>query len=361
MVTSMYIHIPFCKTICSYCDFCKMFYDSKFVKKYLQSLSKEIQVSYQKESLATLYIGGGTPSCLTLEDLEILFETVDQVKLQEEYEFTFECNIDDLTSEKLLFLKKHRVNRLSIGVETVQERFLSFLKRSSSEIEVKEKIELAKEIGFSNINVDFMYAFPNETLSDVKHDLNFFLLLQVPHISFYSLIIEDHTYLSLQEVKEIDQDLDATMYHLIEETLEKKGYVHYETSNYAYPHFESQHNLVYWNNDEYYGFGLGASGYMKSLRYTNTRSLTHYNKGCYRLEEEEISKKENMSYEMILGLRKMEGVSLSKFQTKFGVSLLQEYDIMDLLENGFLVIEGDYIKIPKDKIYVANEVLVRFV
>ncbi len=183
-IESLYLHIPFCKQICSYCDFCKMFYNEKFVDDYLNELENEISKRYKKEYLKTIYIGGGTPSSLSIRQLEKLFSITNKLNIKEKYEFTFECNISDIDKELLEILKNNKVNRISIGIETINEKFYKLLNRYNNKEEVINKIKLVKEY-FDNINIDLMYAFPNETMEDLDNDLNFFKELDVPHISIY--------------------------------------------------------------------------------------------------------------------------------------------------------------------------------
>lgn len=356
----MYLHIPFCKTICSYCDFCKILPSKELESHYIKELKKEIENTYQGEILDTIYIGGGTPSALSLESLEELFSLLDTFPLSPSYEFTFECNVEQITKELLEFLKSHRVNRLSIGVQTFEDRFLTFLNRHHTKEMVKKKIFLAKELGYQNINVDLMYAFPNETIEDLKRDIEEFLSLDVAHISTYSLMLEEHTMLKNQGIKPIDDALDSLMYDTIRTVLKEHGYEHYEVSNFARDGYFSKHNLSYWENKEYYGFGLGASGYIGNIRYTNTRSMNQYLKGKRHMEEEVIDDESNMSYEMILGLRVRKGVSIDLFYQKFHRQIDEVYDIMSLENDKLLERVDGFIRIPSDKIYVSNQILIHF-
>ena len=212
IMKSVYIHIPFCDKICSYCDFCKVYYNSDLVREYLYSLSNEISSLYDGDIIETIYIGGGTPSVLSHGELNILFSIISKFNLASDYEFTFECNIESIDNDKLLFLFNHGVNRLSIGVQTFNDKFLKFLNRSHTSLDVINKINMAKKVGFSNINVDLMYAFPNESLSDVCFDIDCVLKLGVSHISTYSLMIEPHTKLYIDNVANISSDIDRDMY-----------------------------------------------------------------------------------------------------------------------------------------------------
>ena len=273
MTTSCYIHIPFCDDICSYCDFCKIYKRNGQVLRYLDALEQEIKKHYRGEKLKTIYIGGGTPSCLKVEELERLFEILSLLHKEKEIEYTIECNVESITQEKLMLFSKYGINRISIGIQTVDDISIQKLNRHHTKESVLKTIELVKKMGFTNINVDFMYGFPWQTKDSFEKDLQFFLSLDVPHISTYSLILEEHTVLGNQRLTPLDEELELWMYDTIKETFSQYGYMHYEVSNFARVGYTSKHNLVYWNNEEYYGFGLGASGYVNHIRYENTRSL----------------------------------------------------------------------------------------
>lgn len=357
----MYIHIPFCNHICTYCDFCKRYYDEKFVSKYLDSLSLEIDQKYQKEKLKTLYIGGGTPSSLSINDLEKLSNIIKKINLDENYEFTIEVNPENINEEKLLIMKKMGVNRISMGVESTSDKFLKYLGRCHNYLEVQEKIKLMKKIGFNNINVDLIYAIPNETIIDLKNDLDNILKLDINHISTYSLMINDNTVLGIQKVKNISEDLDSEMYYYISSYLQEKGFTHYEISNFSKDDHHSHHNLVYWKNEEYYGIGLGASGYFNNIRYDNTKSMNNYLKGKYLLNKEELSKNDIVSYELILGFRLINGINKKEFYKKYNMELIEQYNIKELIEKGYLIDDGENIKISYNNIYIENSILVNFI
>lgn len=355
-VAAVYIHIPFCHSICSYCDFCKMYYHEELVDDYLTALEKEIATYYHGEEIKTLYIGGGSPSCLSLSQLKRLFQILDVFHLKEEREVTIEVNPEDIEEEKLRLWKRWGVNRISIGHETAQAKYLADLGRSSCL--TSEALSLVKRY-FSNINVDLMYGFASQTKREFLKDIFTLLSFDVPHISTYSLILEEHTKLYLKHYPRLDEDVDASFYYLLSSILEQHGYTHYEISNFAKEGYASNHNLTYWQNDHYYGFGLGASGYL-TTRYTNTRSLSSYCAGKYRLEEERVTKEDAMVYEMILGLRTAKGVSKSSFFRKFGCQIEQSFDIMELLNQNLLELKGDYYSIPKEKWYLENSILIKF-
>ena len=314
---SVYIHIPFCDTICSYCDFCKFLKNDEWVNKYFKTLKKEIGNKYRGEILDTIYIGGGTPSCLNLEQLTKLFNIIKIFNKSDIIEFTFECNIENITEEKLKLLYKNGVNRLSIGIQTFNENYLNFLNRNHTKEDIIKKINLAKEIGFKNINIDLIYGIPNQTLEELNNDLDEFLKLDINHISTYSLIIEPNTKIFIEEIKNIDDNLDYEMYKLICDKLKDNRYNHYEISNFSKDGYESKHNLTYWNNNEYYGFGLGASGYIDNIRYDNTRSSNKYFNGEYVKEYHKLDINETIENEFILGLRKISGINKEIFKNKY--------------------------------------------
>lgn len=358
---AVYIHIPFCKKICTYCDFCKVLYNQNWVVNYLKTLKEEINNRYMGEKIKTIYIGGGTPSCLSLKEIEYVLALTNLFDKSELEEFTFECNIEDITKELLSILQKFKVTRLSLGVESFDEDNLLLMHRENTYEDTLSKVNLIREYGFNNINLDLMYALPNEKMKILKNDLKLFLKLEPEHISTYSLMIEDNTFLHYKKVNYIDEDVDAGMYEFIQKTLKKNGYIHYEVSNFCKPGYESKHNLVYWHNEEYYGFGCGASGYIAGVRYDNTRSLSNYLKGEYLSSDELLSKENIMEYELILGLRLTKGISLKEFFDKYGVNMQDVFPIKPLIKNKDLEYIDGFIRINPDKLYVMNEILVKLV
>ena len=211
---------------------------------------------------------------------------------------------------------------------------------------------------FSNINIDLIYAAYDD-INILKSDIDCFLKLDIPHISTYSLIIEDNTMLKINGMKNIDEDIDYEMYKYIEDTLEKNDYIHYEISNYAKNGYQSKHNLVYWNNEEYYGFGLSSTSYINNERITNTKNLRIYLNGEYLDTSVYEDKDIRMENEIMLGLRKLDGINLDRFKDKFNVSLEDIYNIDNLVRNGYLIRDNNCIKIDKKYMYISNEIIVR--
>ena len=307
----VYIHIPFCKTICSYCDFCKMHYNEKFVSSYLLHLEKEIHTRYKGEPVNSIYIGGGTPSSLTVNELDHLLSILTIFNLTDNYEYTIECNIENIDIDKLNIFKSYGINRLSIGVESFDKDNITILSRHHDEDMVFDNIYLAKKY-FNNINIDLIYGVsPN--LDKVKNDISKFLMLDIPHISCYSLILEEHTKLWIDKQKYIPEDLDKEMFDYINDTLTKNGYIHYEISNYAKEGYESIHNKNYWLNGKYYGFGLSAVSFLDRHRISNTKNLTKYLDDNYIEEDNYESNLVSKENDLILGLRLIEGIDIDKY------------------------------------------------
>ncbi len=354
---SIYIHIPFCNSICTYCDFCKIFYNKKYINDYLNNLEQEIKVRYKSEIVNTIFIGGGTPSSLDDEELIRLMNIIEIFKLNDNYEFTVECNIESITENKLKIMKKYGVNRISIGVESFDNSIIKLLGRNHTKKDVYNKMEIVKRY-FSNINIDLIYAAYDD-INILKSDIDCFLKLDIPHISTYSLIIEDNTMLKINGMKNIDEDIDYEMYKYIEDALEKNDYIHYEISNYAKNGYQSKHNLVYWNNEEYYGFGLSSTSYINNERITNTKNLRKYLNGEYLDTSVYEDKDIRMENEIMLGLRKLDGIDLDRFKEKFNVSLEDIYNIDNLVRNGYLIRDNNCIKIDKKYMYISNEIIVR--
>ncbi len=350
-VRSAYIHIPFCRQICSYCDFCKMYKEDKLVYKYLDALELEIKKNYKGEVLDTIYIGGGTPSSLDLGQLKRLFEIIAIFNVSVDAEISFEVNVEDLSDSLLRFLKG-KINRLSIGVQTFSSELIKVLGRRKGDI---SKIKLAFKY-FSNVSVDLMYGFKEGSLSILKKDIELFLSLSIPHISVYGLILEPHTKLYIDGYV---PDFDKPYERVINEMFERAGYVHYEVSNYALDGYESRHNLTYWNNNQYYGFGLGASGYTGDIRYENTRSINKYLRGNYLYSSHILDISEVLENEFILGLRKISGINKIEFYDKYGKDIYFPV-VLDLISKGYLTDCDGFIRISSEFIYLSNEILIYF-
>ena len=369
--TSAYVHIPFCTQICYYCDFSKVFIKNQPVDSYLEHLIEEYN-SYDIKKLRTLYIGGGTPTALSASQLAFLLEKLtDKLDLSYLEELTIEANPGDLDQEKIAVLKDSPVNRVSLGVQTFNDRMLKQIGRSHLEKDIYENIANLKKAGFDNISIDLIYALPKQTMEDVKTNVSKAIALDIPHMSLYSLILENHTvFMNRMRRGKLPlpkEDLEAEMFDYIIAELEKAGFDHYEISNFSKPGFESRHNLMYWDNAEYYGIGAGASGYVDGVRYKNHGPIRHYlqavEAGNARVQEEILTLKEKMEEEMFLGLRKKSGVSKKRFEGKFGISFEDQYGavVSELTEQGLLVPDRDIVRMTKQGLFLGDTVAEKFI
>lgn len=369
--TSAYVHIPFCTQICYYCDFSKVFIKNQPVDAYLQALIREFR-SYDITELRTLYIGGGTPTSISAVQLDyLLTELSRDLNLNTLEEFTIEANPGDLTVDKIEVLQKSAVNRVSLGVQTFNDKHLKRIGRSHNEAQIYSTIDALKTAGFQNISIDLIYALPGQTMDDVRSNVAKALSLNIPHLSLYSLILEHHTvFMNKMRRGKLHlptEDLEAEMFEYIISEMERNGFEHYEISNFTKPGFESRHNLMYWDNVEYYGVGAGASGYLDGIRYRNRGPIQHYLKGVSegnaRLSEEVLSKNEMMEEELFLGLRKKEGVSIGKFEQKFGTSFEKRYSqiVQELQSDGLLKENNGFIQMTKKGLFLGDTVAEKFI
>lgn len=369
--TSAYVHIPFCTQICYYCDFSKVFIKNQPVDAYLQALIREFR-SYDITELRTLYIGGGTPTSISAVQLDyLLTELSRDLNLNTLEEFTIEANPGDLTVDKIEVLQKSAVNRVSLGVQTFNDKHLKRIGRSHNEVQIYSTIDALKTAGFQNISIDLIYALPGQTMDDVRSNVAKALSLNIPHLSLYSLILEHHTvFMNKMRRGKLHlptEDLEAEMFEYIISEMERNGFEHYEISNFTKPGFESRHNLMYWDNVEYYGVGAGASGYLDGIRYRNRGPIQHYLKGVSegnaRLSEEVLSKNETMEEELFLGLRKKKGVSIGKFEQKFGTSFEKRYGqiVQELQSDGLLKENNGFIQMTKKGLFLGDTVAEKFI
>ena len=365
--TSSYIHIPFCTQICYYCDFAKVYIQNQPVDAYLTTLLAEFDAQ-DIAALKTIYIGGGTPTALTAAQLDTLLSGITRhLDLSQLKEFTVEANPGDLSDDKIAVLKKHHVNRVSLGVQTFNDKLLKKIGRSHTAQDVFDNIAKLKAAGFDNITIDLIYALPGQTMTDVKKDVATLLSLDLPHVALYSLILENHTiFMNKMRRGKLDlpsDDSDFEMYNYIIDSLETAGYDHYEISNFGKKGFESAHNLMYWDNAEYYGFGAGASGYVAGIRYKNHVPIHHYlENDDKRAVQEELTIKEQMEEELFLGLRKQSGVNTVAFNLKFN----QDFDaiygetVEKLIEKHLLSRNEETIFMTRQGLMLGNDVFEAF-
>ncbi|RSK27906.1 oxygen-independent coproporphyrinogen III oxidase [Bacillus sp. HMF5848] len=372
-----YIHIPFCEHICHYCDFNKVFLHRQPVDDYLTSLEEEMKITlktYPTKKLQSIYVGGGTPTALNTLQLERLLGIIKSNLLpltDDNVEYTFEANPDGLDVEKVRVLKEGRVNRLSVGVQSFQVDELKQIGRTHTSEHVENIVSLLKEHEFNNINIDLMFGLPTQTLDSFKNSIERALSLQIQHVSAYSLIVEPKTvFYNLQNKGKLHlppQEDEATMYEVLMEKLDENGLKQYEISNFALPGFESKHNLLYWGNEEYYGFGAGAHSYVNGKRKANIGPVQKYidavnHQQRFTSSEQVISKEEKMEEEMFLGLRKISGVSKKVFFERYNVTLDEVYSkqLEDLLDKGLIVNDVNHVALTSKGKLLGNEVFQSF-
>ncbi len=334
----LYIHIPFCVSKCKYCDFNSYKLDLEEKKKYLKSLEKEMSFyknEIKEKEIDTIFIGGGTPSILRDDEIKILFDNIKtNFKIKKNAEITMECNPGTLTLSKLKIMKDCGVNRLSIGLQAVQNHHLEYIGRIHTFEEFEKNYFQAKEVGFENINIDLMYALPNQNEEDWKETLEKIVELNPAHISAYSLILEENTELfdmyNRNEFKLLDEDTDIVMYEYTINYLKSHGYNQYEISNYAKEGYECNHNILYWKCENYVGIGASASGFLSGTRYNNVSSLSEYAKmileGKKPIDwEEKLSIKDEIEESIFLGLRMNEGIKFKDFKIKYDLDFIEKY------------------------------------
>lgn len=382
----LYIHIPFCKQKCSYCDFCSYANKESFIKRYIQCVLKEIievgnnnKIDFEngKDDLflvKTIYIGGGTPSLI---DSKYIVQIIEDIKLNfeidEKAEITIEVNPRTVTLEKLEDYKRAGINRLSIGLQSTHEHLLKEIGRIHTYLDFLDTFRFAREAGFENINVDLMIGLPNQTLEEVKDSIEEIVSMEPEHISVYSLILEENTPLfkKVEEGLELpNEDLERKMYWAVKQTLEQNNYIHYEISNFAKKGYESKHNLDCWNQKEYIGFGIAAHSYTNGIRYSNIENIEQYIKNYDEDKTEEnlvFHEKQDMEAMqkeyMLLGLRKIDGVSIQEFKIKFVANpvFLYHSELEKIVNEELLEIDGDMIKLTNKGLDLANIVWEEFV
>lgn len=373
----LYIHVPFCAQKCNYCDFNS--YKIKEInekQEYLKSIEREILLykeEFKDKEFTSVFLGGGTPSILTADELTILMNSIyDNLKIAKGAEITIECNPGTLNKDKLKRIKELGINRLSMGLQVIQNHHLKYIGRIHTYEQFEQNYREAKSIGIDNINVDLMYSLPNQSFDEWKETLEKIIKLQPSHISAYSLILEEGTkfydmYLN-KEFELNDEDSDIKIYEYTIDTLSKNGYHQYEISNYAKGGCECKHNIVYWKCDNYLGLGPGASGYINNYRYSNICDVDEYNK-CLEgnkkpIEEKNIlSKKDEIEEFIFMGLRMNEGIDLNDFYNRFNIKFQDKYkDILDKLKHLNLIIEqNNRVALTQKGREISNTVFIEFI
>lgn len=369
----IYVHIPFCKRKCAYCDFISFSGKARLIEKYVEALKREInkcKIGKEDYMVKTIYFGGGTPSFIESKYIvEILEAIKEKFNISKNAEITIEINPGTVTEEKLKGYYEVGINRISFGLQSTNSQLLKLVGRIHSYSSFLEGYNLARKTGFKNINVDLMIGLPVQTLKDVQKDLSRIIELNPEHISVYSLIVEEGTRIE-EKIKNKElylpsEKLERKMYWEVKNKLEEAGYIHYEISNFAKPGYESKHNLSCWNQEEYLGFGLAAHSYFNNVRYSNTDDFEEYfdwpedNKIIHERQTDEDKQKEFM----LLGLRKIEGAAISDFKNKFIENPIYLYreTLNKLVTQGLIEVDIDSIKLTNRGIDLANLVWEEFV
>ncbi|ASZ07296.1 coproporphyrinogen III oxidase [Enterococcus thailandicus] len=373
--TSAYIHIPFCEHICYYCDFNKVFLEGQPVDEYVEMLLKEMKLMMEKhpiEDLETLYVGGGTPTSLSAQQLDrLLAGARDILPFRTGKEFTVEANPGDLTREKLQVMKNYGVNRLSMGVQTFDNRLLKKIGRKHTAEDVYQTMSFLEAENFSNVSIDLIYALPGQTLENYRDTLEKALALDLPHYSLYSLILENKTmfmnWVRQGRLELPDQETETQMFEETIEAMEQHGRHQYEISNFGLTGHESQHNLMYWNNDHYFGFGAGASGYLDQTRYRNKGPIQHYLRPLREgnlpiLEKETLSRNNQIEEELFLGLRKKSGINKQHFYDRYQQTIesLYQSTLDTLVKDDLLVNTEERVYLTPKGTFLGNEVFEKF-
>ena len=347
---SIYVHIPFCGFICSYCDFCKVYYGRSLAAHYIIKLREEFRSLNYEGVFDTIYIGGGTPSILIPSQLKFVLKMFEG-HIGPNTEFTVECNPETTNEEKLEIMHKYGVNRISLGVQTTDKFMLNnVLNRFHLFLDVKQVIKKARKIGFQNINVDLMYALPHTDLEYLNRDIQRFINLNVEHISTYCLTVQDHTMMHNLGLEDMNEDIQREMYDFISKELCNNGFIRYEVSNFAKPGYESKHNLVYWNNKQYYGIGTGAAGFLGNVRFSHEKTATKYIQNSGHIEEEIVDHKSNINYFLMLNLRKKEGFLIDDLK---GICSKDEFG--QILEAINKQVQENLLFMTDDRIYVNEK------
>lgn len=373
---SVYVHVPFCVKKCDYCAFYSVPLLKSKVKAYLDSLRAEINLRQADapQGVSTLFIGGGTPTALNEEEMAVFLEILRQgFDLEESEERTMEGNPGTLTPEKLTLMRRQGINRISLGAQSFNDFLLRQIGRIHTAQEIREGVRQVREAGFNNLNLDLMFGLPGQTLTDWRKTLEEALRLRPEHLSVYGLMLEEDTPLALnrERIDSLpDDDAQAEMYDLAKEVLGKDGFRHYETSNFSLPGYECQHNLGYWQGQEYLGLGPGAVSCLKNRRWKNYEDLVVYEQSLAQKvqpadpeEDECLTMKERMAERIFLGLRLAEGINLKAFKKEFGQDLQDIYPsvLERYLKTGVFLLEGTSLKIKSDYWFVANSILQEFV
>jgi len=373
---AVYIHIPFCTNKCFYCDFNSYVLKDQPVMDYLRALDKEMELTVSAHppgTIKSIFVGGGTPTVLKPNEMEYFLQSVKRhfPDWSDDIEFSMEANPGTTDLEKLSVMRKGGVNRISFGVQAFQNTLLSGIGRIHDTDDVYRSLENARTAGFNNMSIDLMFGLPNQTLDMLAESVDKALALELPHYSIYSLKVEEntlfHTMYQRNQLPLPDEEDELNMYLLLMDRMKAAGYKQYEISNFAKPGFESRHNMTYWRNEDYYGLGAGAHGYIGRQRHVNIKGVNPYNEaanvGLPRLESFEVSREEAMEDFLMVGLRVLDGVSGSRFRQQFGISMEEIFakPLNKMVGAGLLDPTDDGYRLSSKGILFGNDVFAEFI
>ena len=370
----VYVHIPFCKRKCEYCDFISYCNKDSLIELYVDALKKEINLQNIQSYIDTIYIGGGTPSYIESKYIKAIMKEIKKKNIRKDAEITIEVNPGTVTEAKLKDYKECGINRLSIGLQSTKNELLKQIGRIHDYNKFLETYKLARKVGFQNINVDLMIGLPNQKIMDLKESLTEIIRLKPEHVSVYSLIVEEGTPIAQKiqrgELTLPNENEERNMYWYVKNTLELSGYNHYEISNFSKRGYESHHNMSCWNQCQYFGFGVGAHSYRDITRYSNITDINEYikniqkgnlskNRIIHEIQKESDTEKEYM----LLGLRKIEGVKINDFKAKFVKNPIYLFrnELKKLSDENLIAVDTNTIRLTPKGIDLANLVWEEFI
>lgn len=373
---AVYIHIPFCTNKCFYCDFNSYVLKDQPVMKYLEALEREMEYTVKKTppgEIKTIFVGGGTPTVLKPDEMDYFLRSVRTYfpDWADDIEFSMEANPGTTDLEKLSVMKEGGVNRVSFGVQAFQNELLTGIGRIHNTDDVYRSLENARKAGLTNLSIDLMFGLPNQTVDMLSESVSRALELDLPHYSIYGLKVEEntlfHTLFQKNQLPLPDEDHELEMYKHLMQRMKDAGYIQYEISNFAKPGMQSRHNMTYWRNEDYYGLGAGAHGYVGRERHMNVKGVNPYiekaEQGLPRLETAQITREEAMEDFMMVGLRMLDGVSSSRFEAQFGEKIEDIFagPLHKMVHAGLLDATGDGYRLSSQGVLYGNEVFAEFI
>ncbi len=363
MLTALYVHVPFCEKICVYCDFHKEIATLAKKTKYIDALIIELTKNRDNlKDIKTVYIGGGTPSNLPNDLLEKLLKAINKtIDINEDVEFSIETNPNDINIEKAKLFKQYNINRVSVGVQTFNDKHLKFLGRTHNKSDVVNAVNNLTEVGINNINIDMIFSLVGQTENELTKDIEEVLKLDITHLSYYSLILEEKTTLyhlyNQNKVSMNSEDTEALMYNIVIDSLVNNGFNHYEISNFSKDGFESKHNTIYWKNLDYLGIGSGSHSLINNKRFYNESNVTKYvNDTVNDISEIKVEyDTEPLREELIMGLRLLKGINISNLNNKYNIDLLNDYkELNEFIKKDLLILENGYIRFTRKGLMLGN-------